>query len=313
MDAMELIFVNDASTDGTLEKLLSFERIYPESVLVVNLKKNGKQGAARNVGLSYASGEYIGFVDSDDWVEITMFEKMIQALEAYHCDFVQCRYDFVGEGTEYMVSKPWSREWCADVTVPEQRREFMCQRMALVSVCDKVYRRDFLMDNQIFFIEDLRCEDIFFSHLVFVYAKSSYCMNDVFYHYFYNASGTMRQKDNEYQLDKMKVSEAFLGLCLERGLMETRKEEVEWLFLKNYYIYMLWEVFHVFPERSYELYQEMKTNVKAWVPGYKNHPYRFLEGFEFENLMLKLLDWDMNEKELDKVRENMLSKINVPV
>jgi glycosyltransferase involved in cell wall biosynthesis len=308
---MELIFVNDASTDGTLEKLLSFERTYPESVLVVNLEKNSKQGAARNIGLSYASGEYIGFVDSDDWVEITMFEKMIQALDTYHCDFVQCRYDFVGDGTEYMVSKPWPREWCADVTNLEQRREFMCERMSLVAVWDKVYRRDFLLDNEIFFIEGLRCEDIFYSHLVFVYAKSSYCTNDVLYHYFYNAEGTMRQENNPYQLDKMKVSEAFLELCMERGLMETRKEDVEWLFLKNYYIYMLWEIFHVFPERSYEFYQQMKINVKDWVPGYKNNPYRFLEGFEFENLMLKLLDLDLNEEKLQKVREDMLSKIMV--
>lgn len=313
MDCIEIIFINDASTDGTLEHLLSIEKKYDSNVLVVNFEENRKQGAARNAGMSYATGKYIAFVDSDDFIEATMFEHMVEYLEAYDCDFVQCRYDFVGDSMEQMVSKPWKRQWCANLEDDDQRREFMLERMSLVSVCDKIYKREFLMNHDIFFIEGLRCEDIFFSHLVFVYASSSYCTNEVFYHYWYNKDSTMRQTTNVYQLDKMDVSEAFLSVCMERGLLETRKEEVEWLFLKNYYIYMLWEVFHVFPERAYDIYCKLKKNVKEWVPDYKNHPYRYLEGFEFENIMLKLVDIDMDEQEFEKIRRDLVQKINMPV
>lgn len=313
LDGIEIIFVNDASTDKTLEYLLSIEKQYEENVLVVNFEENRKQGAARNVGMSYATGKYIAFVDADDFIEPEMFEYMIKKIEQYDCDFVQCRYDFVGNFMKQMISKPWDREWCANLEDNNQRKQFMIERMNLVSVCDKVYKRDFLINNDIFFIEGLRCEDIFFSHLVFVYAKSSYCTNEVFYHYWYNERSTMRQTTNTYQLDKIDVSEAFLSVCIQRGLMNTRKEEVEWLFLKNYYIYMLWEVFHVFPERSYELYCKLKKNIKDWIPDYKNHPYRFLEGFEFENIMLKLLDFDMNEQDFEKIRKDIVNKINMPV
>lgn len=57
IDALEVILVNDASTDETLDKLLAFEKQYESSVIVVNLEQNRKQGGAGNVGLLYASGE----------------------------------------------------------------------------------------------------------------------------------------------------------------------------------------------------------------------------------------------------------------
>ena len=76
LENLELIFINDASPDLTLSKLLDYEQLYPESILIIDSKENMKQGGARNLGLMYASADYIGFVDSDDWVEPTMFEKL---------------------------------------------------------------------------------------------------------------------------------------------------------------------------------------------------------------------------------------------
>ena len=59
IDALEVILVNDASTDETLDKLLAFEKQYESSVIAVNLEQNRKQGGAGNVGLLYASGEAV--------------------------------------------------------------------------------------------------------------------------------------------------------------------------------------------------------------------------------------------------------------
>ena len=70
----ELIIVNDGSTDnsqGIIDKYSSID-----SRVISLLKKNGGQGSARNYGLQYANGEFITFIDSDDWVELTMFEEM---------------------------------------------------------------------------------------------------------------------------------------------------------------------------------------------------------------------------------------------
>ena len=77
MSELELIFVDDASTDdgATYAMLQEFERAYPEQILVIYLEKNMRQGGARNIALQYASGEYIAFVDADDFVKEDFLEK----------------------------------------------------------------------------------------------------------------------------------------------------------------------------------------------------------------------------------------------
>ncbi len=71
-DRLEIILVDDCSTDATWEKLTAIEAAYPESVMIIHCDENGHQGTARNIGLTYASAPYIGFVDSDDWIEPDM-------------------------------------------------------------------------------------------------------------------------------------------------------------------------------------------------------------------------------------------------
>ncbi len=76
MDALEIILVNDASTDQTFQMLCKWEQKYPESIMVINLEENGKQGRARNIGIEYASGEFIGYVDIDDTIDPHMYDKL---------------------------------------------------------------------------------------------------------------------------------------------------------------------------------------------------------------------------------------------
>jgi glycosyltransferase involved in cell wall biosynthesis len=76
LEHLEVIAVNDASTDRTLEKLYQWERRFPENIMVITYEKNIRQGGARNIGLQYASGEYIGFVDADDWIDSAMYQKL---------------------------------------------------------------------------------------------------------------------------------------------------------------------------------------------------------------------------------------------
>lgn len=309
LERMELIFINDASTDNTLEKLLGYERQYPESILVINFEHNQRQGAARNVGLQYATAPYIGYVDADDWVEPDMFERMVAAIREYDCDFVECRWDFAKDGTSRRAPEKLGEDGYMDLSNPEVREKFVGTKIALVMSCDKVFKRSFLLDNEICYPEGLRHEDFYFSYLVFLCAGSCYCMEESFYHYYINPHSTVRQKGENYHFDQMTVMLAFLQTCTERGLRESNRIIVEWMFLEQYYVYMLWKVFEQFPEQAYGVYLEMKKTIKERIPGYQTNPYRKWECNRFDDVMLKLLDYNLTAEQFERMRRQFLDTI----
>lgn len=98
---IEFILVNDASTDQSLSILLDCERAFSDKVILINSERNSGPGGARNIGLSYASGEYIGFVDSDDVPDIAMYEKLYQRAVSGGYDMVDGLY--FNEETDTLV------------------------------------------------------------------------------------------------------------------------------------------------------------------------------------------------------------------
>lgn len=74
----EILCVDDASTDDSLEILLDYQKRYPELVRVIPNPVNLRQGGAKNAGLRVAQGEWIGFIDSDDWVSPDYYEKLLK-------------------------------------------------------------------------------------------------------------------------------------------------------------------------------------------------------------------------------------------
>ena len=89
---MEIIAVDDCSTDNSWEILRRYEAEYPDRFRAVHSQVNRKQGGAKNIGLSMAGGEWIGFIDSDDWITPDMYEVMLARAEETGADMVGCDY-----------------------------------------------------------------------------------------------------------------------------------------------------------------------------------------------------------------------------
>ena len=88
---IEIILVNDGSTDRSIEIVKKFIKEYPEKIVYLE-KENGGLSDARNFGLKHAKGEYIAFVDSDDYIEIDMYENMYNLAEKENSDMVECNF-----------------------------------------------------------------------------------------------------------------------------------------------------------------------------------------------------------------------------
>ena len=94
LDDIEIILVNDGSEDKSGEIAQDFSNKYPEKIIYVE-KKNGGLSDARNYGMKFATGEYIAFLDSDDYIEKEAYEKMYKIAKKDDSDLVEC--DFVWE------------------------------------------------------------------------------------------------------------------------------------------------------------------------------------------------------------------------
>lgn len=110
-DGIEFIFVNDCTKDRSIEILESVLSEYPQrekQVKIIHRAQNGGLVAARNTGLQYATGDYIVHCDSDDWVDISMYERMYNAAIASNADVVICSYvdEYIGKVTRKFRINP---------------------------------------------------------------------------------------------------------------------------------------------------------------------------------------------------------------
>ncbi|MDE6713739.1 MAG: glycosyltransferase, partial [Lachnospiraceae bacterium] len=145
---LELILVDDASTDRTLDLLKEYEKQYPEQIILIPCSQNGRQGTARNIGLQYATSPYIAFVDSDDWVETDMYEKMYDKITAYNCDIVVCRFvrddgnmRAETDHKNYDVNKKTTGEKDAFINIENDRqREELLVNRKIGGVWDRLFK-----------------------------------------------------------------------------------------------------------------------------------------------------------------------------
>ena len=130
---MEIIVVNDSSPDNCAEIIAEYEEKYPN---VRGLfKENGGLSSARNYGLEFAKGEYIGFIDSDDYAELDMYEKMLKKAEEDNCDLVlsDLIYTFEDGSEEDFVMKGMS-----DLNADPKKAAFLSPLFAW----NKLYKRE---------------------------------------------------------------------------------------------------------------------------------------------------------------------------
>ena len=229
---IEIICVNDASPDKTAEIL----KKYSESdsrIRVINHEKNRGLSAARNTGISLACGDYIAFVDSDDFLDLSMLEKLYKKAEKTGAEIVIGNvflyYDGTGK-TEIFRNKRF-------FTFLSGRIFTLTEYPALVSCIaawDRIYKRELIKDNNLTFPEGLVYEDQPFSIMAMAYAKSITVVNEALYYYRKNSgtSITDSEKENDaYKFDFLEISAISKNFMKTAGIYgRLRKEYMRYHF-----------------------------------------------------------------------------------
>lgn len=175
---LEIIVVDDGSKDGSIEIVRQFPVKYYEKI-------NGGASAARNFGLQYATGEYVMFLDADDYLrDNTICKHCIDMLENKDLDFVMFTYQYFNTQTRKYgesINYPSTLEGEYDVTLLTEKM-VRCG-IYPASPCFKIFKREFLENNRLTFIEGTTSEDVEWFTKVLLHTKRYGIVNNNAYIY----------------------------------------------------------------------------------------------------------------------------------
>jgi glycosyltransferase involved in cell wall biosynthesis len=231
----EVILVNDGSPDNSAEIIERFKKEHPDSTTVVN-RKNGGLSAARNSGLSVAKGQYIAFIDSDDYINSAALLELYQHATNDDLDIVFAQsLTFWGD----------SRSPAQPLTIPNEVTSLgvttglnlletsFRAHYKRINCWNKIYKRDFLNHHQLHFIDKLLFEDVPFTFEAF-FAASRVKAIPIDYYYYRQRPGSIMTSNNQ-------ISDNSRIIFINHLLNLFKKNNYNGTAFDDYLVYQLWE------------------------------------------------------------------------
>lgn len=267
----EIIAVDDASTDDSLNVLKGYEKKYPDKVKVVSYPVNKRQGGAKNEGLRVALGEWIGFIDSDDWVTPDYYEKLLNKAEETGADMVGCDYSLV-ESHTMEVGKVVQNN-TADQTgvLDEEKHKKLILRSG--SMVIKIYKHSVIKENNLTFPEGIFYEDNCAGPLWSLYFKQFEKVEEPLYYYYQHQVSTVHHISEAKCLDRMKAEELFYKECKERGFLEQYHAEIEYRFTELYYVNTLFSYMLGMKHPRLKFVKKLRQGQEEHFPDFAKNPY----------------------------------------
>ncbi|TCL70745.1 hypothetical protein EDC14_100962 [Hydrogenispora ethanolica] len=215
---IEIIVVNDGTTDGSQLIIDEFVSKYPDLVHSL-IKENGGLSDARNFGIPYCKGEYIGFIDSDDYIRSDMYEKMYNKAKEENSDIVVC---------DYYKSYASKDELIKAKKYVDKKDMFID---TLAAAWNKIYRRDLLVQTGVIFPKGLIYEDTeFFCKLIPYIEVASYVPEP--FVYYVQRSGSIANTQNNKTAQIFQVLDNILDYYKERKLYDEYQCELEYFYIR---------------------------------------------------------------------------------
>ena len=207
---IEVILVNDGSTDSSLKICQEFKK-RDSRVKIINQRNMGV-GAARNAGLKMAQGKYIGFVDSDDYIEPNMYQELYLAITHYKVDIAICKRVITDSKREYGHDYPIRTVFSMEDNKNAWKSKYY-QGDIETFVTNKLFNKSILMENDIFFMEHPILEDKLFLQDILYYNPKMVYIDCALYIYRTVEGSSVRRYHKQRFLITQLLHEKDLRLC----------------------------------------------------------------------------------------------------
>lgn len=261
LEDIEIILVNDGSKDRSKIIVDKFLKQYPEKIVYLE-KENGGLSDARNYGIPYAKGEYIAFLDSDDYVEKNMYEEMYELAKRENSDMVQCNF--------YWEYPDKNKRKIADLKEYSGKKEMLVKTR--VEAWNKLIRREILIRNsEIRFPKGLRYEDVEFTYKLVPYVEKVSILNKPFIHYIQRGN-SISNTQNERTKEIFDVLDNVIEFYKGKNLYEEYKEELEYVYVKTVFCRSLFRMVKIQEENiQSQLLDKTWENVNTKFPDWKKN------------------------------------------
>ena len=309
MKEMELIFVDDASDDGgeTWNTLLAFEKQYPDSVIVIKSPVNKRQGGARNLAMPYASGEYLSFLDADDWLEPFAYEKLYAYAKRTDAEIVQFeQYRYFGEHD----LRPYTEneeETLVEIHTVEERARFLTSFVMTTGFSNKFYKRDFIIASKAQFAEHVFYEEPMFTYPLMFEVERFATLKEKLYYYRCNTSGTMMHEMNQMNTltDHIGVQTRLFEKMSGSHYYLDYKDEIELYFIHAFlYETLMFMKSRNFPG-AYPIFQRLGKMIREHYPKLWENKYLQAAGCEKQRGLLELAMKNAGEEEFSSFYERL--------
>lgn len=196
---IELILINDGSTDSSGKICDDYSE--KDFRIKVKHKINGGQSSARNVGLDLATGSYIGFVDSDDWINIDMYSKLLTKSIETNAEIVACNISMMTRKRTFKNYSNIDKDY--EFNKISAMKEIFRNEHLTFSPCNKLYKK--CLFNKLRFDENIILEDKDISYQLIDKCDKVYYLNEPLYYYRYNPGSTLRGEFTLRRLDEYLV------------------------------------------------------------------------------------------------------------
>lgn len=273
LDDMEFLFVDDHGPDDSMDVVHRTIAGHPREAQFRFLDpgKNLGPGLARNFAIPYATGEYVAFVDSDDWVEPDMFENLYGQAKAYgsvDLCYAQAYKDYSDGRAAKVLKNPVVE---SGTFTKEKRSFFLVKYVSYFWMF--LYRREHLLRDSVHFPEARWAEDSFFVSCSLMTAKSIAHVDKPLYHYQVRSGSASTTKNSTKYLQRVKVFDQLMGYAKEHQVFDAFKEELDFIYIKKCGLSAMVDYAKDSQSPQYSTYREIREMIVSQVPNYRSNMY----------------------------------------